>query len=375
MSKIVRIGIAGAGVITQRGLIPHLKEQDIADRVKLQAICDPAPGRAQELAEKHGIPEFYTDYDQMLASETVDAVTIATPIGLHFRQSLKALQAGKHVHVNKTMTTTVAEATELIELADSKGLHIVASPGEVLRPQNHRIRQLLDEGAIGTPSWILGGTASASNHLNEPERNAGKSGAIAPDWYYQNPGGGPLYDLTVYPLHTLTTIMGPVKRVTAQSKLVFPELSVGDRKIKADADDTTVMLLEFGDGTLATIYGVTYGSVLPGIGTRLAFFGSEGSIIGDEINGEPFDFEGKDLVDREGRAAVLPHVVGNHRSMAEPHVYEDVMQLVDWIVNGEPSFANAHHARHVVDIIESAYRSAKTGTSIELSTTFDRVSL
>ena len=55
-----------------------------------------------------------------------------TPIGLHYQQGRQALLAGKHIHFNKTMTTTVAEATELIELAGARGLKIVASPGEVL---------------------------------------------------------------------------------------------------------------------------------------------------------------------------------------------------------------------------------------------------
>ncbi|HLZ10216.1 MAG TPA: gfo/Idh/MocA family oxidoreductase, partial [Chloroflexota bacterium] len=64
------------------------------------------------------------------------------------------------------------------------------------------------------------------------------------------------------------------------------------------------------------------------------------------------------------------HVVGPHREIEEAHVYEDVMQLVDWIREDKPSIVTAEHARHVVDIIESSFRSAETGTAQKLSTTF-----
>ena len=67
---------------------------------------------------------------------------------------------------------------------------------------------------------------------------------------------------------------------------------------------------------------------------------------------------------------LLPHVVGPHRDIEEQHVYEDVMQLVDWVRDGTPSIATAEHARHVIDIIESAYRASEIGQTQSLSTTF-----
>ncbi len=98
------------------------------------------PGRAAAAAEKFGVARAFTSYEELLADGDVDAVTIATPIGLHYEQGRQALLAGKHIHFNKSMTTTVAEATELIELARERGLLIVASPGEVLRPHNQQVK-------------------------------------------------------------------------------------------------------------------------------------------------------------------------------------------------------------------------------------------
>jgi predicted dehydrogenase len=68
---------------------------------------------------------------------------------------------------------------------------------------------------------------------------------------------------------------------------------------------------------------------------------------------------------------VLPHVVGSHRDIDESHVFEDIMQLVDWVLHGTPTPVTSAHARHIIDIIESGYRAAQTGIRQELTTSFD----
>ena len=90
------------------------------------------------------------------------------------------------------------------------------------------------------------------------------------------------------------------------------------------------------------------------------------------LNGEPFDYPGREIADGEGASVqwLLPHVTGPHRQIEEQHVYEDVMQLVDWVRDDVPSIATAEHARHVIDIIECAYRAAETGQTQELKTEF-----
>src|SRR5690349_7138096 len=104
MADVVRMGVVGAGSISVRGILPHLSQADVQDRMRLQAVCDPAPGRAEAAAERFGIPQAFEEYEELLARGEVDAVTIASPIGLHYRQGRQALDAGKHVHFNKTMT-------------------------------------------------------------------------------------------------------------------------------------------------------------------------------------------------------------------------------------------------------------------------------
>src|SRR5262249_4636754 len=157
----------------------------------------------------YGVERTYGDLDAMLAEGVVDAVTVVSPISLHCDHCRSALRAGVHVHVNKTMATTVREADELIGLAAAGDLRIVASPGEVLRPQVTRARELIAEGAIGTLAWAICGTAFARYHESEPERQGDVGGTpINPAWYFRKPGGGPLYDMTSYALHQLTSVLG-----------------------------------------------------------------------------------------------------------------------------------------------------------------------
>src|SRR5262249_7249391 len=125
VSRPVRLGIVGAGAVALRGILPHLTQPDVKARVRVTALCDPAPGRAERAATQFGIPRPYDTCEELLADEYVDAVTIASPIRLHHEQGRQALLAGKHVHFNKTMALTVGEATELIDLANERQLRVV----------------------------------------------------------------------------------------------------------------------------------------------------------------------------------------------------------------------------------------------------------
>ena len=84
---IVRTGLAGCGSVSQRGLLPHLSQEDIRPWCELTAVMDPVPGRAEATAARFGARLAFTDYEAMLASE-IDAVVIASPIGVHYQQAM-----------------------------------------------------------------------------------------------------------------------------------------------------------------------------------------------------------------------------------------------------------------------------------------------
>lgn len=362
MGTTVGMGVVGAGAIGIRGALSHLTQADVQDRVRVTAVCDPVPARAEAAARKFGVPKWYETYEDLLADPAVDAVTIGSPIGIHYQQGVAAIEAGKHIHFNKTMATTVAECDHLIRLAAEKNVRLVSSPGMMLHPYNQRIRKRIRQGALGRLIWAAAGAAVGDYHLEEEFRTGSDVlTQVDPSWYFRRPGGGPMYDVTVYCLHNLTGILGPARRVTALSGIALAQRGFRGHMIRCDMDDTTFLLLDLGEAFFALVYGTVSGSLTRGFHPTI--FGSRGTVIGTEVNGEPMEQKG----DHE------PHVTGVHTKMPESHVFEDMMQLVDWMLDGTPSIATAEHARHVIDIIESGYRAAQTGQTQDLRTSFETV--
>jgi predicted dehydrogenase len=362
MGERVGFGVVGAGAIGIRGALMHLSQEDVQDRVRLAAVCDPVPGRAEAAAHKYGVAAHYLTYEELLADPGVDAVTICSPIGLHYQQGLAAIEAGKHIHFNKTMTTTVDEATEVIARAEQAGVQIVASPGMMMYAHNRRMRKLVLEGALGQLAWAISGTTAGSGkyHLNEEFRTGEDIlTSVDPSWYFKKPGGGPQYDVTVYCLHILTGVLGPAQRVTALSGIAIPAREHLGQEIVTEMDDQTIMMLDFG----GTMYAIVYATVAGGLTTGFFpnIYGTQGAIVGLK-----FGEQALRLPDEYPK-----NVRGPHCAMAESHVFEDMMELVDLIRDGTRPFGTTDHARHVIDIIESAYRSAETGQTQALRTTFE----
>jgi predicted dehydrogenase len=373
MAEPLRLGVVGAGTLSHR-VLKHLALGDVAGAATVVNVCDPAPGRAEAAATEFGVPRSSCSLDELLEDPAVEAVTIASPIGLHHGQGLAAIRSGRHVHFNKTMTVTCDQATELIDEAAAQDVRLVASPGEMLRPHNRRVKELLADGAIGDVCWAACGAALGTYHEDEPERSAGdQAGAIDPSWYFRLPGGGPLYDMTVYALHALTGILGDVRRVTAMSGVRVPERHFGGRTIATEAHDNTLMLLDFGDNVFALAYGTAAGILSDGTSWDPSgrYYGTAGEIVGKRLNGEPFDYPGRELAeqDPDGDQWLLPHVGADHRALGEQHVFEDVMQLVDLVRDGTPTPATPEHARHVIEVIGAGYRAAAEGVTQELHTT------
>jgi predicted dehydrogenase len=366
---IVRIGMAGCGSVAQRGLLPHLAQEDIRQWCELTAVMDPVPGRAEATAEKFGAKLAFEDYDAMLASE-IDAVVIASPIGVHHDQSMRAIAAGKHLHLNKTMTTTRAEADEVIEAAAKAGVKVVASPGRAHRPLAKRVKAILEAGEIGRVYWAETGAAGGGHEFESVRTGDDVLSNVNPAWYYRRPGGGPMYDMTVYALHTITGILGPVKRVTGMSGIGLKQRSFKDQTLDVDMDDNTHLLMDFGGEVFCLVYGSNSFSG-PARPFSMPFIsGSEGAIAvsrqGIEVWGRSIE-EGH-RVESPGRD--MPFVFGSHLELPERHVYSDIMHMVDCVLNDKEPVVSAEHARHVIEIIELGYKAAETGQTQELTTTF-----
>ncbi len=144
------IGVVGAGNIADLNVAGYLKDE----RCAVVAVCDPLPERAAAAADRWGAPRYYTDLDDLLADGSVDAVEILTPTHLHPEHVLRSVAAGKHVSCQKPISNSVADAQKMTEAAEAAG--VVLRVSECFRhyPPLLRARQLIDDGAIGSPTHL-----------------------------------------------------------------------------------------------------------------------------------------------------------------------------------------------------------------------------
>jgi predicted dehydrogenase len=354
MDKI-KIGLVGCGDVAFRSYLPTIRE--LADQVKLVATCDLDKARADRAKGEYGAQRSFADANEMLAQTDLDGVIILTPMVSHGPLSIAALKADKHVYVEKVMAVDLTEADHMVELAERKNLTLACAPSTILLSAYQRVKELIDAGEIGRVCFMHalgahGGPARWDDYTSDPT------------WFYQ-PGGGPLFDLAVYPVHILTHLFGPVKRVTAFSGLALPELVMTAQKVrgqtlKVQVDDTVPMILDFGNVTFATVeasYNML-SSRLP----AMQFWGSQGALTAPQMSGDEVGVWHQG--DPEWEIVHLPPTPHDRLGIAVglPH-------WLDCMREGKQPVNNGRHARHVLDVLLSSQISARTRRVVELTTT------
>ena len=357
MADRMRLAILGPGDVAQRDYLPEFHR--IADRAEIVAVCGRTETRARAVAEQHGAA-WFTDEARMLEEADVDVVVNLTPIPAHFETTLTALRAGAHVYSEKPFAGSVAEGRRLEQEAAERGLVIVAAPSVMLFPQVRLVQRMLAEGRLGTVHAARGVAMGAV----PPWPGFGSD----PTPYF-SPGGGPLVDLGVYPLHVITGLLGPVRRVAAMSTRVGEAFTVPDgpaegTRVEIQVDDTWTALLDLGDERVATLEA-NYTSH----GTRSAeveLMGDEGTIAFSWLDvSAPVEVLGRDgrwetiEVPRTGRDEGPDHLLG-------------VEHLIECVRSGAVPVLSTAHAIHVLEIFEQAERSSRDGVTVPLETTFDR---
>lgn len=381
MSRKIKAGLIGCGSLSLKGILPHLSEPDAREKVELVAVCDTVEERARQTAARFSIPHYYADAGELIDRSDVELVLIATPISHHYACAMRALRAGKHVYVQKTIATTFSEARDLVATAHEHGLTLVAAPGQMLAPTMQKLKELIERGVLGKVYWAWASTPGWS-HESEPTRQGDDAlYSTDPSWYYQN-GGGPLADVAVYALHSLTGVLGPARMVAAMSGTGLAERRWRDKVIPVEVDDNALLMLDFGEATfaLAGANACMTGRLFE-FGS-MGVYGSEGTVETleiDQLSGKPVKLrvesrrlpESSEFPDGIYTApGALPHVLGAHTAIPEPHVYADIMHCVECVLDGRAPIASGNHAAHVIEIIEKSYLAARTGQTQELESVF-----
>jgi Predicted dehydrogenases and related proteins len=346
----IRVGVIGCGSVSNMYL-PHLSKSPY---VELVSTCDIRYDRAKGQAAKYNVPNHYPDIDAMLAGAPFDLMVTLTDMQEHGRLNKQAIMAGKHVWSEKPMANTYAEGRELLDLAKSKGLRIWGAPAVVNSPQFAFMSQTIREGKLGK-------VAAAHAHY----------GHLGPDWsaFFYEKGGGSLPDLGVYNIATLTGLLGPAKSIVAMTKIVTKERNiVGKGLIPVEAEDNAMILMDHGDGTLSHVqcgfnYFDPYGHEGEGQDKpTISIWGTKGNMSLIGYDWAPF---GVDLATKDNEKT--------QRFANDPGTYvwqEGASVIAESLVKKTEPLINAEHALHVLEVMEAARESERSGKRIELRSVF-----
>jgi predicted dehydrogenase len=148
--KKVKLGVIGLGRIADLNILGYLDHPDC----ELVAVCDISEELARKRMAQWGARKYYTDYRKILEDNDIDAVEILSPHRLHHPMVLAAAEAGKHVSVQKPMSISIPEATEMIAACRKAGVKLKVFENFVFYPPYRKAKDLIKQGAIGEPLSI-----------------------------------------------------------------------------------------------------------------------------------------------------------------------------------------------------------------------------
>lgn len=195
MAKL-KIGFIGCGGIANQKHLPGMSQQ--TEYVDLCAFCDLIPERAEKAAKQYGTPDakVYTDYHELLADPTIDAVHVLTPNIAHCEITIAALEAGKHVLCEKPMAATTADAKKMLEARDRTGKMLTIGYQYRHFPANQVAKKVVDDGWLGDVYY------AEATYLR---RRGVPTWGVFTDKSKQ--GGGPLIDIGTHALDTTLFLM------------------------------------------------------------------------------------------------------------------------------------------------------------------------
>lgn len=203
-SEIIRWGIIGCGNVTEVKSGPGFQK---ADHSQLVAVMRRDAALAEDYANRHGVPKWYSDAEQLIADPEVDAVYIATPPAYHKPYTLAAARAGKPVYVEKPMALNYAECEEMIYACEQAGVPLYVAYYRRALPHFLQIKQWLDTGAIGDIRYVN------TIHYRGPSEKDKDADHLP--WRVQPElaGGGYFVDVGSHTLDILDFLLGPIREV------------------------------------------------------------------------------------------------------------------------------------------------------------------
>ena len=327
----IRLGLVGAGAIAQLAHLPVLSRIKGA---QLVARCDNDGPKAGALAQRLGVPDIFTDMDELLDSEEVDAVVIATPNHLHEPHVLRALKQKVHVLCERPLSLTIGGVERILKTAEAVDRKVVVGNNHRFRSDVQQLSRFLQGGELGRLIGVRAGQYQFRSGLQGWRNRKAEAGGGAFLEY-----GYPLLDLAMW----LTDFPQAV-RVTARM----------DTTGSGSVEDMMVVQLECASG-ITFVIDVSWAYVGQEERWWFEVISSRGSArlsplrVVKELNGRPTN------VSPTGAAARESVFLQSYRA--------EIAHFIA-VLNGEAAYDPPTDQLHVMRVMEAVYKSAEEGREI-----------
>jgi UDP-N-acetyl-2-amino-2-deoxyglucuronate dehydrogenase len=356
-----RFVIVGAGVIGSHHAHVLSRLTDVAELV---AVVDPGIDKAERLASAQGA-KAYTSLADALRHTDIDVVAVCTPTGTHGTLAIEALQAGKHVIVEKPAEITVARTDAIIDAQGRTDRLVTVISQHRFDPATEVVLSAIRAGEMGR---VTSGIAAVDWWRGQSYYDSG-------DWRgtWELDGGGALMNQGVHTVDLLIAALGRPVEVFAYAAALAHE--------RIEVEDVAVAVVKFDNGALGVLHATT--AAYPGLSARLHVYGDQGSAVIDNdaltfMHSTPADTSSQEILmgapaadlnqaDRYPSARVRAAAAGS-----DPGALSDAHQLqyVNFLaaLRGEEQLrVTLETNRQSIGLIEGAYQSQRSGLPVALT--------
>ncbi len=345
----IGFGVVGLGMGAY-----HASAIKQAKGAKLVALCDIDEERLNKTNESYKV-KTYVNYGDMLKDKEIDVVNVCVPSYLHVDLALLAVNAGKHIIVEKPVDISVDKINKLIETGKKAGVKMGGIFQSRTTALNKRIKDAIDKGRLGKMISVHG----ILPWYREQSYYQGKHGSWKGTW--DKDGGGSLMNQGVHTVDLVQWFGGRVKSVFGAYGVFAHDIS---------AEDSTASVLKFANGAIGVL--TTSTCAYPGLAQQIIVYGEKGTISKEDeqlkmwkIRSEKEKEEEAEMLNlygpQEKRGASVasdPMAVGSSGHIG---LIED---MISAILNDREPLITIESGKHAVEIVNAIYESGKTGKEV-----------
>lgn len=371
--KTVGVGIIGAGSIAHLAHFPSIAQ---IDRAHIEAACDPVEEYRNAAVEKWKVPNVFADYEKMLKLDSVELVIVASPNLYHHEHAVAALQAGKHVIIEKPFACTNTEAWDIVDTAKKYNKRVMVGCNYRFWEQHLIAKELIGSGIIGELKMGSSKSHEAWGLYHELISYTRFRADV------DLAGAGALFDLGSHMTDLLLWLMGrkPIRVCGIAKNLTRPSSYTV-------LDDCVYIQIEFEDGT----YGmVDLNRFSPAVTQGCELLGTEGTIFTSSEAQNPYQSAPLAIyTDRDYEWDELPEIVRDYRypqvfwaqdnfdrplkkrwvSIYPPRGWaykKMISHFIDCIVDGTEPIIRAEDGALTMEVLCAVFASMESGGWVDL---------